>query len=293
MTEQRHLAKTDMYHALEEIHRRPEPFSHFTAADLWTDEHTSRKMLEFHLNGSIDVSSRNTEFIDRSATWISSHFDLCPEKSIADFGCGPGLYTSRLAASGALVTGIDFSERSIRYARDLPQQQGRPVEYHHGSYLEFESAKRFDLITMIMCDYCALSPDQRLGMLDRFRKHLKPGGAVLLDVYSLTAFDAKKEEFTYARNLLDGFWSAAPYFGFMCAFKYDKEKVSLDKYTIIEETRTRVIYNWLQYFDPESLKREFEGSGLVVEVVLGDVAGGAYDPAATEFAVIARGRRGS
>ena len=27
----------DMYARLEEIHHRPEPFQHDTAADLWTD----------------------------------------------------------------------------------------------------------------------------------------------------------------------------------------------------------------------------------------------------------------
>ena len=41
-------------------------------------------------------------------------------------------------------------------------------------------------------------------MLDRFCRHLKPGGALLLYVYSLTAFTAKEETFTCARNLLDG-----------------------------------------------------------------------------------------
>ncbi len=277
-----------MYQELEEINSRPEPFSHYTAMDLWADEHTSQKMLEFHLNGSIDVSSRRTDFIDRSVAWISERFGLSPAKSIADFGCGPGLYTSRLAASGAEIIGIDFSARSIRYARDLSQQQGRPVEYLHGSYLDLESDKRFDLITMIMCDYCALSPGQRMNMLDRFQRHLKPGGALLLDVYSLNSFDTKEETTLFARNLLDGFWSAKPYFGFMSAFKYDSEKVSLDKYTIIEEKRTRVIYNWLQYFDPGSLKKEIEGRGFMLEEVLRDVAGGAFDPADTEFAVIAR-----
>jgi len=279
-----------MYRELEEIYSRPEPFLRYTAEDLWTDDHTSKKMLEFHLDGSIDVSSRRTDFIERSAAWITDRFELSPGKSVADFGCGPGLYTSRLAASGAQVTGIDFSERSIRHARDLSQRQGLPVDYVLGSYLEFESEKRFDLITMIMCDFCALSPDQRSNMLDRFHRHLKPGGALLLDVYSLTAFAAKEETSTCARNLLDGFWSAEPYFGFLNVFKYDNERVSLDKYTIVEEARTRVVYNWLQYFDPESLKRELKDGGFVLDEVLGDVASGAYDAAATEFAVVARGR---
>lgn len=161
-----------MYRELEEIHSRPEPFSRYTAEALRADDHTSKKMLEFHLDGSIDVSSRRTDFIDRSAAWITDHFELSAGKSVADFGCGPGLYTSRLAASGAHVTGIDFSERAISYARGLSQQQGRSVDYIHGSYLDFESDKRFDLITMIMCDYCALGPLQRLNMLDRFRRQL-------------------------------------------------------------------------------------------------------------------------
>jgi hypothetical protein len=53
------------------------------------------------------------------------------------------------------------------------------------------------------------------------------------------------------------------------------------------EKQERVIYNWLQYFDPEPLKAEIEERGLVVKDVLGNVAGDAFDPGADEFAVIA------
>ena len=279
----------ELFHALETIHSRPKAFSCYTADELWTDEHTSKMMLSFHLNGEVDISSRTTTFIDRSAAWIADHFELSPEKSVADFGCGPGLYTSRFAATGAQVRGIDFSERSLNYARERSRQPGQPpVDYVHQSYLDYESAQRFDLITMIMCDFCALSPTQRSMMLERFHRHLKPGGALLLDVYSLVAFEAKKESALCAANLLDGFWSPLPYFGFMNGFKYASERVTLDKYTIIEEARTRVFYNWLQYFEPDSLREEIENSPLVVEKILGNVAGDDFDPAASEFAIVAR-----
>ena len=33
----------------------PTPFEFYTADELWTDEHTSSKMLEFHLDGAIDL----------------------------------------------------------------------------------------------------------------------------------------------------------------------------------------------------------------------------------------------
>ena len=74
----------------------------------------------------------------------------------------------------------------------------------------------------------------------------------------------------------------------MSAFKYDDEKLSLDKYTIIEETRTRVIYNWLQYFDEASLQREFEESGFQVAGLYADVAGAPLTPDAPEMAIVAR-----
>jgi len=108
-----------MFDALERIHAKPEPFAFYTADDLWTDEHTSAKMLAFHLDASGDVASRNAAFIDRSVEWIVSRFSIDRGVRIADFGCGPGLYATRLARFGARVTGIDFSKRSIGYAKEM------------------------------------------------------------------------------------------------------------------------------------------------------------------------------
>ena len=95
-----------MFQELEKINKRPKPFEFNTVSDLWTDEHTSKKMLEFHLNEAVDLSSRNKEFIGKSVDWIISRFGVNEDTRIADFGCGPGLYTTRLAEKGAKVTGI-------------------------------------------------------------------------------------------------------------------------------------------------------------------------------------------
>ena len=63
-----------IFQELEKIHSRPLPFEYYTAADLWNDEYTSQQMLTFHLDGTVDISSRNTAFIDRSIEWITSYF---------------------------------------------------------------------------------------------------------------------------------------------------------------------------------------------------------------------------
>lgn len=102
-----------LFTRLVEINKRPQLFVRDTVEQLWTEPHRSEQMLRHHLDGSVDVSSRTTAFIEKSVRWISDTFELGPGKSVADLGCGPGLYTNRLALTGAAVVGVDFSARSI------------------------------------------------------------------------------------------------------------------------------------------------------------------------------------
>ena len=217
-----------------------------------------------------------------------SYFQIGPGRNIADFGCGPGLYTTPLAETGADVTGIDFSSRSIQYAKRVADQKALNITYYQTNYLNFDTNKRFDLITMIFCDYCALSPSQRKSMLTKYYKILKHGGSVLLDVHSLNAFNAREEVRIYEYNQLDNFWSSDNYYGFLNTFKYDKEKTTLDKYTIFEKTRSWVIYNWLQYFNQDSLRKEFEEVGFVIDEFYTDVAGSTFSPESPDITIVAR-----
>jgi 2-polyprenyl-3-methyl-5-hydroxy-6-metoxy-1,4-benzoquinol methylase len=279
-----------VFEKLENINIRPDPFEFYTASDLWTDEHTSEQMLKFHLNEDIDAASRNAAFIDRSVEWMASYLKIGAGTKIADFGCGPGLYATRLARIQADVTGIDFSKRSIQYAREVATREGLSIHYANQDYLEYETDDRFDLVLMIMCDFCVLSPAVRKKMLTKFHTLLEPGGLVLLDVYSLNAFEEREERALYEANLQDGFWSAEKYYGFQNTFKYEREKVVLDKYTVIEAGRTRTIYNWFQHFSPETLEREFAECGFAIDNIFSDVAGTPFDSKASEFAVVAKKR---
>jgi 2-polyprenyl-3-methyl-5-hydroxy-6-metoxy-1,4-benzoquinol methylase len=277
-----------MFHELKKINERPEPYQFYTAAELWTDPHSSQQMLLYHLNEKVDVASRNKTFIDKSVQWIVSHFNVAAKTAIADFGCGPGLYTNRLAKYGAQVTGIDFSQNSIAYAQKVANEHGIEVQYINQNYLDFETEDRFDLITMIMCDFCALSPAQRKKMLTKFHSLLNPNGHVLLDLYSLKSFEQKEEAVFYEFNQLNGFWSAQDYYCFVNNFKYKKEKVTLDKYTIIEKSRQRVVYNWLQYYSKEMITEEIEQNGFKIAEIYSDVAGKIFSPDSLELAIVAK-----
>lgn len=267
---------------------KPAPFSSYTAERLWAAPHTAGQMLKLHLDEEIDVSSRRGSFIEASVAWLVKAFELGPGKRVIDFGCGPGLYTFRLARCGAEVTGVDFSANSIAYAKAEAAKSGLRLQYVQANYLEYEPAGTFDLITMIMCDFCALSPEQRSILLRKFAGHLSDRGRLVFDVYSLTQLDQTEERVVLEENLLDGFWSPEPYFGIVASFRYEDEAVTLDKYTIIEEQRHWTVFNWLQHFSLQSLEQELAAHGLAVEAALGDVAGNAFDAATTEFAVVAR-----
>ena len=110
----------------------------------------------------------------------------------------------------------------------------------------------------------------------------------MLDVYSITGFEQKEESATYEWNQLNGFWSQEDYYCFVNTFKYKKEKVILDKYTIIEESRRRVVYNWLQYYSEKSLAKELEANGFAIEHLFSDVSSKAYTSDSTEMAIIAK-----
>ena len=109
-----------------------------------------------------------------------------------------------------------------------------------------------------------------------------------MDVHSLNTFNSRDEDAIYERNQLDKFWSLDNYYGFLNTYKYDKEKVTLDKYTIIEEARTRVVYNWLQYFSQDSLRQELEENGFEAEEFYSDVAGSTFSPESPDIAIVAR-----
>ncbi len=276
-----------MFAQLQEINRRPAPWERYTADLLWTDPWVSSRMLAYHLDRSCEASSRGGDFIPRATAWLIRRFGLGPGKRVADFGCGPGLYAQGLAASGAAVTGVDFSPRSIAYAQQQAAAQGLAIDYRRQNYLEFDGEGPYDLAALIYCDFCALSPAQRGKLLAIMRGLLRPGGALVFDAFSPVRYAGLAEAAVYEFCPGDGFWAQEPHYVFQSSFKYDDLRLALDKYSIVLPVERREVYNWLQHFTPEGLTAELVGAGFTVNEVLGSVAGDPYDQESAEFAVVA------
>jgi cyclopropane fatty-acyl-phospholipid synthase-like methyltransferase len=276
-----------LFDDLKRISRRPEPFAYYTSPQLWNDPHISKGMLKAHLDPDHDAASFRREFIDTAVDWMALRFRLSEETRICDFGCGPGLWTSRFAEKDAMTTGVDLSERSIRYAEAIAKEKNLAIRYILQDYLQFSTDDRFHLMTLIAGDFSVLSPDQSKALLSTFRTLLCEDGAVLLDVASMQRFHEATEKIDYEFCAAGGFWSPRPHHVFTSRFKYEPEHLLCDKYTVVEKDRELEIYNWTQCYSIESIKKVFEDNGLRVVECFSDVAGAPLQDHARGVAVVA------
>ena len=197
-----------MYHKLLSLMQTPEPYQP-NSYSFWDDDHISRQMLAAHLNPDQEAASRTHAFMDASADWIVQIAPPAEYPRLLDLGCGPGLYAQRFARRGYQVTGIDLSRRSIQYARE--HAKGGDIRYHLCNYCQLELNENFDLVTLIYCDFGVLSPTDRHEVLRRAHAHLRPGGKMLLDVFS-AAHEASFKPYQYLKHCPQGgFWRKEPY----------------------------------------------------------------------------------
>lgn len=230
-------------------------------ANMWTDEHISKYLLEGHINPEIDVASRKKTTIDRTVDWILNQCDK-QKMSVLDLGCGPGLYAEILATKGHKVTGVDFSKRSIEYARNHAAEKKLDIKYLYQNYLEADFENEFDLAIMICCDFVVLSPQERNELLTLVRRALKPSGVFIFDALNDKTLEGK----TFAKSweVADsGFWRDQPYLLLSESFHYMENKAMLDQFIIMDHLGSYDIYRfWSHYFTQDNLKAELEKSGF-------------------------------
>lgn len=257
-----------MYKVLNDLLQKPGLYEK-TLQKFWDDQHISKGMLDAHLNPDTDSASRKPEYINSSAEWIAS---LLPKGSkLLDIGCGPGLYTKRLAKYGLCVTGLDFSDRSIAYAKEHDEKS----EYITKNYLEMNFDNMFDIVTLIWCDYGALIPEDRYNLLARVYRALKPGGLFLLDVFTPAWNGRNTESTSWEVFKTGGFWSPNAHICFNAEYLYSTN-IQMHRHVIIEENNIRCFNLWNTCFSVQALSEETELYGFKLENHFSDVKGTPY-----------------
>ena len=154
------------------------------------------------------------------------------------------------------------------------------------NYLEFETDNRFDLIIMIMCDFCALSPTDRQILLTKIYNALEDNGAFVLDVLNTNHYDSIQESQTYDHSQTGGFWSANEHIFFNATIKYPEERVIFEKHTIMEEEKTFTIHNYLQCFTLDEIQQELAQHGFKTTEIFSDISDTPYSAKSREIGLI-------
>ncbi|NLG88348.1 MAG: methyltransferase domain-containing protein [Clostridiaceae bacterium] len=273
-----------MFNNLTRYLKKPQLYAQSTGI-FWDDEHISKGLLEAHLNPEWDAATRKLDFVDKSVSWIAAIAPPAQFKNLLDLGCGPGIYAERFHKAGYSVTGIDFSKRSIDYAKKQSLRSKINIEYHYMNYLKIDYKERFDVITLIYCDYGALSITDRITLLKKVYEALKLGGKFIFDVFTPVKRNDESRSWHYFDN--GGFWSEKPHICLESVYQYDDEDETELRQTIVITEDTVNCYNiWDHFFTTEKLVSEIKPAGFGSYELYGDVAGKEYSDTGETICIV-------
>jgi SAM-dependent methyltransferase len=213
------------------IHRNMNPSPWAEGEKIpWDDPDFSHRMLKEHLSQKHDAASRRTPTIKRHVDWLHKH--ILDERSsrVLDLGCGPGLYTSRLAALGHVCHGIDFSPASIEYAvKHAPEN----CTYTLGDIRTTDFGSEYDLVMLINGEFNVFKLGDARLILEKSFAALDPGGELVLEV---STFDA-----VYETGIQPATWYSAedelfadePHLCLMESFWDEGAAVAIERYYIL------------------------------------------------------------
>ena len=200
----------------------------------WNDPDFSRRMLNEHLSQDHDAASRRFEIIDNHVKWIHDQILEGNPTRVLDLGCGPGLYTNRLARLGHRCVGIDFSPASIAYAREEAEEAGLECTYIQRDIRTADYGGEYGLVMLIFGELNVFRPEEARGILEKAHRALVPGGFLLLEPHTFEAVLKIGEQPSSWYATEKGLFSDEPHLCLQENFWDTKDNVAIQRYYIID-----------------------------------------------------------
>jgi ubiquinone/menaquinone biosynthesis C-methylase UbiE len=157
-----------------------------------------------------DLRLKHSSFREVSLAWIAKHYaELIPKDApnVLSLGCGAGLFDTQLIqliesnSKNWQFTGLDFSTTDLEQFRKsvvgLSPAMQQSINLQYGKFeASSELGDRFDFITMV---HFLHSFDEFIGIISNAKRHLRPGGKLLIVQQNKQGVAELKEQF---RSLL-------------------------------------------------------------------------------------------
>jgi SAM-dependent methyltransferase len=221
---------------LTDIIRRqsaPEPWAEGEKIP-WDAPDFSRRMLDEHLSQEHDLASRRLEIIDKHVKWIHNQVLKGNPTRVLDLGCGPGLYTNRLARLGHRCVGIDFSPASIAYAREQAEEAGLECTYIQQDIRTVDYGDEYGLVMSIFGEFNVFRPGEARGILEKACRALAPKGLLLLEPHAFEVVVKLGEQPSSWYSAEKGLFSEEPHLNLQENFWDTEDNVAIQRYYIID-----------------------------------------------------------
>ena len=132
-----------------------------------------------------EAYAANGRFVATLASDVVALLNPQPGEQILDLGCGDGALTEQLAATGAIVTGVDASPTMLaaarqRSARGLNSARGLTFEQHDATALPFR--QQFDAVFSNAALHWITGLYGQQAMLAGAHRALRPGGRFVAEM---------------------------------------------------------------------------------------------------------------
>lgn len=211
-------------------------------------------MLREHLSQEHDAASRRAALIDGHVAWI--HHDLLERRPsrILDLGCGPGLYSSRLAALGHRCTGIDFSPASIEYAQKEAGERGLACSYELQDLAAGGFGEGYDLALFVFGELNAFPRPTARKIVGEAGSALRTGGRIVLEVSGYEQLEEAGRRLEQWYVATSGLFSDSPH-AVLRESRWDRARAeAIDRYFVVDVATAEVsVYGQTQcaYSDAE------------------------------------------
>jgi len=190
-------------------------------------------------------------------------------ESILDLGCGTGSHAIPLAQRGYQVTGVDLSPDMLIRAKEkaaniaLPDGGAKPT-FVQGDVRSVDLGQKFDAVVMMFAVLgYQLTNEDVLAALRTVRRHLKPGGLFVCDVwYGPAVLTIRPSERVKIIPTVDGKLirvtaGALDSYQHRCEVRYHLWR--LNGTQVVSETEES---HQMRYFFPQELALFFSQTGL-------------------------------
>ena len=240
----------------------------------WDDPAFSQRMLKEHLSQHHDRASRRFEIIDQQVAWIHQAVLGGKAGRVLDLGCGPGLYTNRLAQRGHECTGLDFSPASIRYAQAQAEKAEVGCQYRLVDVRTADLGSDFDAVLMLFGEFNTLAPPDAQSLLGRIRSALAPSGRLVLELHCDDYVRALGEQAPnwFARPA--GLFADLPHLVLHESCWHAEVAVTTERYWVFEEKNDPSVYSLdTQAYSNLELEKMFERADLSIAGRYGSLTG--------------------